>query len=120
MHLSRGAGVGAAASVPSPASVDDTDVVDDTCREPDDRRPPFDPDELGECWLERLADLCGGGCGGEPPADRGEPGGNVSATDIRAAIGDGPAPATPVTGGEPAVRPNGDPAEPFVNGAAFP
>lgn len=44
----------------------------------------------------------------------------MSATDIRAAIGDGPAPATPVTGGEPAVRPNGDPAEPFVNGAAFP
>lgn len=78
------------------------------------------PDELGECWLERLADLCGGGWGGDPPADRGEPGGNVSATDIRAAIGDGPAPVTPVTGGEPAVRPSGEPAEPFVSGVALP
>lgn len=80
----------------------------------------FVPDELGECWLERLADLCGGGWGGEPPAERGEPGGNVSATDIRAAIGDGPAPVTPVTGGEPAVRPSGEPAEPFVSGVALP
>lgn len=40
----------------------------------------------------------------------------MSVTDIKAAIGDGPAPA-PVTGGEPAVRPRGDPAEPFVRGA---
>lgn len=43
VHFRRGAGAGAAASAPSPASVDDTEVVDDTCREPDDRRPPFDP-----------------------------------------------------------------------------
>lgn len=42
VHLSSGAG-GCAGSAPSFASVDDTDVVDDTCREPDDRRPPFDP-----------------------------------------------------------------------------
>lgn len=76
----------------------------------------FLPDELGECWLDRLAERCGGGWGGEPPADRGDPGGRVSVTDIKAAIGDGPAPA-PVTGGEPAVLPKGDPAEPFVRGA---
>lgn len=43
VHLRSGAGAGAAPSAPSPASVDVTDVVDDTCREPDDRRPPFDP-----------------------------------------------------------------------------
>lgn len=77
------------------------------------------PEELGECWLERLAERCGGGCGGEPPAERGEPGGNVSATDISAAMGDGPAPLAPLTGGEPAARPSGDPAEPFVNGAGL-
>lgn len=33
-------------------------------------------------------------------------------------MGDGPAPA-PVTGGEPAVLPKGDPADPFVSGALF-
>lgn len=78
------------------------------------------PEEFGECWLDRLADRCCGGCGGDPPADRGDPGGNVSATDISAAMGEGPAPVAPVTGGDPAVRPRGDPAEPFVNGAALP
>lgn len=43
VHLRSGAGAGAAASAPSPASDDETDVVEDTCRDPDDRRPPFDP-----------------------------------------------------------------------------
>lgn len=118
VHLSSGV-CGTAASAPSPASVDDTDVVDDTCREPDDRRPPFDPEELGECWLERLAERCGGGCGGEPPAERGEPGGSVSVTDMSAAIGEGPDPLAPDTGGDPAARPSGDPAEPFVSGAGL-
>lgn len=75
------------------------------------------PEELGECWLERLLDRCCGAWGGDPPAERGEPGGRVSATDISAAIGDGPAPVATDTGGEPAVRPKGDPAEPFVSGA---
>lgn len=41
-------------------------------------------------------------------------------TDIRAAIGEGPAPPAPVTGGEPAVRPSGELADPFVNGVALP
>jgi hypothetical protein len=66
---------------------------------------------------------CGGGCGGEPPAERGEPGGSVSATDMSAAMGEGPAPCAtpaPVTGGEPADRPSGEFAEPFVNGALLP
>lgn len=76
------------------------------------------PDELGECWLDRLAERWGGGCGGEPPAERGDPGGSVSVTDMSAAMGDGPDPA-PVTGGDPAVLPRGDPAEPFVRGALF-
>lgn len=76
------------------------------------------PEELGECWLERLAERCGGGCGGEPPAERGEPGGSVSATDMSAAMGDGPALA-PDAGGEPAARPSGEPAEPFVSGAGL-
>lgn len=75
---------------------------------------------MGECWLERLAERGGGGCGGEPPAERGEPGGSVSATDISAAMGDGPAPAAPGAGGEPAARPSGDPADPFVSGALLP
>lgn len=74
---------------------------------------------MGECWLERLAERCGGGCGGEPPAERGDPGGSVSATDMSAAIGLGPAPPAPATGGEPAARPSGDPDEPFVSGAAL-
>lgn len=75
------------------------------------------PEELGECWLERLAERWGG-WGGEPPAERGEPGGRVSVTDMSAAMGDGPAPGpAPDTGGEPAARPSGDPAEPFVSGA---
>lgn len=38
VHLSSGAGGSASA-----ASLDDTDVVEDTCRDPDDRRPPFEP-----------------------------------------------------------------------------
>lgn len=72
---------------------------------------------MGECWLDRLAERCGGGCGGDPPADLGEPGGRVSATDIRAAIGEGPAVPAPDTGGDPAALPNGDAAVPLVNGA---
>lgn len=44
----------------------------------------------------------------------------MSATDMSAAIGDGPAPPALVTGGDPAVRPSGDPADPLVRGALLP
>ncbi|KPJ17300.1 hypothetical protein RR48_08791 [Papilio machaon] len=70
------------------------------------------PEELGECWLERLLERWGGGCGGEPPAERGLPGGSVSATDMSAAIGEGP-PA----GGEAAARPRGEPPAPLLSAA---
>lgn len=45
---------------------------------------------------------------------------------MSAAMGDGPAPVgpptppAPVTGGEPAARPNGELADPFVSGVLFP
>jgi len=45
------------------------------------------PDELGECCDPLEADL--GPVGGLAP-DLGEPGGKLSATDMRAAMGDGP------------------------------
>lgn len=83
------------------------------------------PEELGECWLERLAERWGGGCGGEPPAERGEPGGNVSVTDMSAAIGEGPAAAADTdtdtdTGGDAPARLSGEPAEPLLKGPAPP
>lgn len=45
------------------------------------------PVELGECCEPLEADLGVGPLGGLPPADLGLPGGKLSATDIRAAIG---------------------------------
>lgn len=45
------------------------------------------PVELGECWLPLLALLGATLLGGLPPVDRGLPGGKLSATDIRAAMG---------------------------------
>lgn len=93
---------------PAPASVDVT-VVDETCLEPDDLRPleepatkmkhhhkqlvPYKkrenhlPVELGECCEPLEADRGAALPGGLPPVDRGLPGGRLSATDIRAAMG---------------------------------
>lgn len=95
----------------APASVEVT-VVDETCREPDDLLPldeptrssqltkvisgvprtPLLPVELGECWDPLEADRGAPLLGGLPPADLGLPGGKLSATDIKAAIGLCPVP----------------------------
>lgn len=77
----------------APASLDVT-VVEETCLEPDDLLPLEDPAvEFGECWEPREADRGATLVGGLPPADRGLPGGRLSATDMRAAIGLCPEPA---------------------------
>jgi hypothetical protein len=78
----------------APASVEVT-VVDETCREPDDLLPLDEPTrsvELGECWDPLEADRGAPLLGGLPPADLGLPGGKLSATDIKAAIGLCPVP----------------------------
>ena len=48
------------------------------------------PVELGECCEPLEAERGPVGPGGLPPALRGDPGGRLSVTDIRAAMGDGP------------------------------
>lgn len=45
------------------------------------------PVELGECWDPLEVDLGTTPVGGLPPVDLGLPGGKLSATDIKAAIG---------------------------------
>lgn len=99
------------APVMAPASVELT-VVEETCREPDDLLPLEDPAvEFGECWEPLEADLGATLVGGLPPVDRGLPGGRLSATDMRAAMGLCPepvvgwlccvVPAALASGGEP-------------------
>lgn len=71
-----------------------------------------------------------GGCGGTAEAPGGEadgalrglPGGRASATDMSAAMGDGPPGpgAGPALGGETAARPRGEPACPLVSADADP
>lgn len=88
------------------------------------------PEELGECWDPLEADLGPPDPGGLPPALRGEPGGRLSATDMRAAIGD--CPLLPCcccccccwdgpwlldccdSGGDPVRGPRGEPAPPLL------
>lgn len=62
-------------------------VVELTCLLPDDLRPLDEPEELGECNEPRDADRGKAELGGLPPVLLGEPGGKLSATDIKAAIG---------------------------------
>lgn len=76
---------------PAPASVDVT-VVEETCLEPEDLLPLDEPEEFGECWLPLDALLGTPFPGGDPTAERGLPGGRLSATDMRAAMGDCPEP----------------------------
>lgn len=72
---------------PAPASVDVT-VVEETCLEPEERRLLELPaEEFGECCEPREAERGATVLGGLPPAERGLPGGRVSVTDIRPAIG---------------------------------
>lgn len=69
------------------------------------------PVEFGECWEPLEADLGATLVGGLPPVDRGLPGGRLSATDMRAAMGLCPepvvgwlccvVPAALASGGEP-------------------
>lgn len=71
------------------------------------------PVEFGECCEPLEADLGATLVGGLPPVDRGLPGGRLSATDIRAAIGLWPdpvvgcvccvVPATLASGGDPVL-----------------
>lgn len=89
--VSVGAGVAGSSFTPeillAPPS-DDVTVVELTCLLPEDLRPLEEPDEFGECCDPREADRGAFAPGGLPPVLLGEPGGILSATDIRAAIGD--------------------------------
>lgn len=121
---------------PAPASVDVT-VVDETCREPDDLRPLEEPAtkkhhhknlipckknknhlpvELGECCEPLDADRGAALPGGLPPVDRGLPGGRLSATDIRAAIGLWPEPGAAPDCWPPATGPEVEPVAPLPSG----
>lgn len=71
------------------ASLEVVTVVELTCLLPEDLRPPpvDEPEELGECKELREADRGIAEVGGLPPVLRGDPGGKLSVTLIRAAIG---------------------------------
>lgn len=123
-------------SEPAPASVEVT-VVDETCLEPDDLRPLEEPAtqlhrkittnptnffitkhlpvELGECWEPLDADLGAALPGGLPPVDLGLPGGKLSATDIKAAIGLCPEPGA-VPDCWPDTVPVAEPVAPLPSG----
>lgn len=73
------------------------------------------PVEFGECCEPLEADLGAALPGGLPPVDLGLPGGRLSATDIKAAIGLCPEPgATPPCW--PDTEPEAEPAAPLPSG----